>query len=531
MRSLHLLAIIVTWAALYLPALGTRELQGEEARRVLPGRTMLQTGDFMVPRSGGQVYNRKPPLINWVSAAAISLTGRMDEWTVRMPSVIMVLALAVVTYLALKAWLGRDISFLTSIILLTNIGFIEKGRLVEIEALYFSLYGLALVLWLGLRYSDRPITGWLVCGLFSGLAFLAKGPPHLLYLYLIIIAVLKAEGRLKDLVRWPHLASLAVFLLIWLPWALINMRLNPQKDSTSEWSEQITHRLGFIEFDFVNYALQIPQSFVNFLPWAIFIPLWFLVPKQDGSRPAAIRAIKYGTLIGFFIIAVLPSSRPRFMLPCNVSAAILTAHALYAVTPDLIRRISLPWRWICWLLAFAATCVVASGLINPQEDFHLALVALSTAFCLAVVLYLLKLRNVEPASPKRLALYLVLSFMTLSSAFASVVVPRVIRHDELRPFATYIRSLTGPDDAIILYRVGENMWPFYLGLNCIEITDLKLRPKPTRWMILPQEIWADERVKSAIVERLREPLASHALIDPIRKTPLVLHEFSTLPSN
>ena len=63
--------ILASWAVIYLPGLNIREVQGEEARRVLPGRTMLQTGDWVVPRSAGRVYNRKPPLINWVSAAAI----------------------------------------------------------------------------------------------------------------------------------------------------------------------------------------------------------------------------------------------------------------------------------------------------------------------------------------------------------------------------------------------------------------------------------------------------------------------------
>jgi 4-amino-4-deoxy-L-arabinose transferase-like glycosyltransferase len=140
--------IIFAWALLYLPGLGTRELQGEEARRVLPGRTMLQTGDFMVPRSGGRVYNRKPPLTNWVSAAAITLTGRMNEWTVRLPSTLVLLALALVAWFALKGWLGEPTALLTALILLTNIGFLEKGRLIEIEALYFCLYGMALLCWL-----------------------------------------------------------------------------------------------------------------------------------------------------------------------------------------------------------------------------------------------------------------------------------------------------------------------------------------------------------------------------------------------
>ena len=103
--SLCFFILITFWAAIYVPALGSRELQGEEARRVLPGRTMIQTGEWIVPRSGGEVYNRKPPLVNWMSAAAIKITGRMDEWTVRTPSVLMMLALGL--SLAMGAILRR----------------------------------------------------------------------------------------------------------------------------------------------------------------------------------------------------------------------------------------------------------------------------------------------------------------------------------------------------------------------------------------------------------------------------------------
>ena len=86
-KPLHaLLLVLVAWAAIYLPGLGKRELQGEEARRILPGRTMLQTGDWVLPRSAGEVYNRKPPGINWAAAIAMVVTGRMDEKSVRLPS-------------------------------------------------------------------------------------------------------------------------------------------------------------------------------------------------------------------------------------------------------------------------------------------------------------------------------------------------------------------------------------------------------------------------------------------------------------
>src|SRR3569623_1157484 len=146
-----LLILIAFWAAIYLPALGSREQQGEEARRTLPGRTMIQTGEWVVPRAGGEVYNRKPPLVNWASAAAIKVTGRMNEWTVRTPTVLMMLALGITMLASLRGWLGNERALLAALIALTSIGFIEKGRLIEIEALYMSLYGMALALWLGLR--------------------------------------------------------------------------------------------------------------------------------------------------------------------------------------------------------------------------------------------------------------------------------------------------------------------------------------------------------------------------------------------
>ena len=152
------LILVLGWGLLYLPALGTRELQGEEARRVLPGRTMLQTGDWVVPRSAGKIYNRKPPLINWATAWAIKLTGRMDEWSVRLPSVLGMLALALTVLLAGRVWLGNEGAFLAACVCLTNIGFLEKGRLAEIEGIYMALFGMGtLPVMLGISLTGRAL--------------------------------------------------------------------------------------------------------------------------------------------------------------------------------------------------------------------------------------------------------------------------------------------------------------------------------------------------------------------------------------
>ena len=147
-RPGNLLIVIAVWAALYLPGLGSLAIKGEEGRRILPGITMLQTGNYLVPQVGGETYFRKPPLINWMVAGSFKIFGAQNEWTARMPSVICVLLVAVAFVTLPRSSLGERGSTIAALMWLINAGIIEKGRLAEIEALYVSLCALAIIFWL-----------------------------------------------------------------------------------------------------------------------------------------------------------------------------------------------------------------------------------------------------------------------------------------------------------------------------------------------------------------------------------------------
>ena len=86
-------AVFLLWAGIYLPGLGTLELKGEEPRRSLPAIAMLDTGNWLVPQLNGKPYLSKPPLVNWLIAASMHVTGRRDEYAARLPSVLAMLAL------------------------------------------------------------------------------------------------------------------------------------------------------------------------------------------------------------------------------------------------------------------------------------------------------------------------------------------------------------------------------------------------------------------------------------------------------
>src|SRR5262249_35166249 len=145
-RSSFLTALV--WALIYLPRLGTLELKSEEGRRVLPAVTMLEAGNYTVPQIGSEPYLRKPPLVNWLVAASFKFSGIRNEWMARLPSVIAVLVVALAFLMIAQRALGPNGALAAAMMWLTNFGLLEKGRMIEIEALYVALTGLAFVVWL-----------------------------------------------------------------------------------------------------------------------------------------------------------------------------------------------------------------------------------------------------------------------------------------------------------------------------------------------------------------------------------------------
>src|SRR3954447_16114868 len=144
----RLLLVLAAWAAIYLPGLGTLEIKGEEGRRILPAVTMLQTGNYIVLQVGSDPYFSKPPLVNWLVAGSFKLFGARNEWAARLPSVLAVLAVAIAFVTVARRGLGPNGSLAAALIWLTNLGMVEKGRLIEIEALYVSLAALAFICWI-----------------------------------------------------------------------------------------------------------------------------------------------------------------------------------------------------------------------------------------------------------------------------------------------------------------------------------------------------------------------------------------------
>jgi 4-amino-4-deoxy-L-arabinose transferase-like glycosyltransferase len=356
------------WAVIYLPALGSIAIKGEEGRRILPAIAMLQTGNYVVPEVGGNPYFRKPPLVNWLVAASFRIFGMRNEWTARLPSAVLVLAVAVAFVTVARTSLGPRGSIVAALIWMTNIGMIEKGRLIEIEALYISLCGLAIIFWLSFFVRRKsPWLIWVPASIFLGLGLLAKGPIHLIFFYAVVFAVLWHVKEWRLLIHPAHFAGLTIMLGIFAAWAIPFLNSTSTHVAAVKWSNQFTGRLQGIDFKFISWIQNIPRGLIYFLPWVLLFPFVRFSKFHDYAQQRLARALAWGIAVPFLIVNLVPGALPRYTMPLIAPASWLLAMSYTGQALQWPREPELPDQriWPKIVALFVGLGLVIGGVGYP----------------------------------------------------------------------------------------------------------------------------------------------------------------------
>ncbi len=433
-RAASFFLVMGCWAAIYLPGLGSLEIKGEEGRRILPAVTMLETGNFLVPQVGSEPYYRKPPLVNWLVAASFKLTGLRQEWTARLPSVLCILAVALAFITIARGALGPGGSLLAALIWLANFGIVEKGRLIEIEALYVSLSGLALIFWLSWwRQGRSRWLTWTVPWIFLGLGMLAKGPLHLLFFYSVVAAVLYREGKLRQLLGIPHLAGLIIMMAIFAAWGVPYWHAMGEANVGQNWSAQLTGRLTGDDFKLGSWLLNIPRGLAYFLPWTLLLPLIRSAKWTEDADSKIAGALAWGTALPFLLVNLLPGGLPRYSMPALVPACWLMAMTL--ASPEV------QWRGKIWSEKARRRLVIS--------------VAIAASFLLCL--------------------------------YAIAIVPALQRRSKVKPIAAQIDRLV--PDSERLYALDPDYQPFlfYVRTRIVYVNRLDEVPTSGRYLLVQPE--------------------------------------------
>ncbi|MBA3544672.1 MAG: glycosyltransferase family 39 protein [Chthoniobacterales bacterium] len=364
------LLVFLVWAAIYLPRLGSLEIKSEEGRRILPALTMIETGNYIVPQIGSEPYFSKPPLVNCLVAVSFKFFGVRNEWTARLPSVLCVLAVALAFLGIGRRALGTNGSLAAALMWLTNFGLLEKGRMIEIEALYVSLGALAFICWVSWWKEPRlHWVAWTVPCVFLGLGLLAKGPLNLLFFYAIVLAVLWQAGELKRLWSWPHFAGIVLMLGIFAAWAIPCLTMMPAGHVAHVWSRQFSGRVAGEGFKLGGWLLNIPRGLAYLLPWAALLPFTRFAGLEDEAERKFCRALSLGIVLPFLLVCLVPGDLPRYTMPLLAPALWLLAifirqHAL--VWPRELRK-AITWTVVAVTFAMLIYSLAIIPLLRRRE--------------------------------------------------------------------------------------------------------------------------------------------------------------------
>lgn len=195
--------VLIFWS------LGYISLWGSEDRWAEVTREMFLTGRFFHPTINGEPYFDKPLLSYWLIALVKVVTGRLDEWAVRLPSAISaVLSLWATIYLGRKLW-SEQVGRLAGWILLTSYGFLFWARTGQANMQNIAAVVLALAWYWSRR--DRPVfLTYLVFYIILSIGAQMKGLTAIAVPLVAVIPDVLRQQRWRYLLRPAHFLALGI---------------------------------------------------------------------------------------------------------------------------------------------------------------------------------------------------------------------------------------------------------------------------------------------------------------------------------
>lgn len=174
-KTFWMLLIVV--ALTVIPFLGLADFHTKgEPREAVVAYSMIESGDWILPRNNGGEIPYKPPFFHWTIAAASSLTGgHVSEFTSRLPSAVALIAMTMAGFLFYARRKGTSVGLLTALVGFTAFELHRAGANTRVDMMLTAFT--VITLYLFYRYYEKGLKGvpWLAI-LCMSCATLTKGP-------------------------------------------------------------------------------------------------------------------------------------------------------------------------------------------------------------------------------------------------------------------------------------------------------------------------------------------------------------------
>ncbi len=281
----------------------------DEGRYAEIPREMVELNDYVVPHLDYVRYFEKPPLFYWAVALSYKAFG-IHEWSFRFPNAFSAFLCVIALYFGARRWLGRETAFLSSIILMSSLGFFIMARIVTTDMFFTLWLFLSLLFFYGYYREGKPLFIYLFYAAL-GFATLTKGPAAVILSGGTVFIFLLTERNIGFLKELKWIRGLAVYLAVILPWIIaISMR-------EKEFLYFFVVDQNFLRFLTSKHKRTgslfyfFPVLFGGMLPWSIFIPRCFI---QLWNRKE-LRLFFIWTIVVFVFFSISKSKLPPYILP------------------------------------------------------------------------------------------------------------------------------------------------------------------------------------------------------------------------
>ncbi len=292
----------------------------------------------------------KPPMVNWVGAAAVRAAGPLGTtpFVLRLPAVLSGMLIVGLTAV-MGRWLMRRDGLPAGTAWAVGLlaGSLWVAASTGMKFIYLMRPDGMLAAWLTgawacatvLMLRDERRSCWLAAGFWLCVAggMLTKGPVALIAVAYVVLAAKLLTGRWRAVsrVQWWWGAPLAAAIVG--AWVGAAWSADAAGFRQRMIGDVVTHRstsggLGAVLYTIVSELWRMPLQFVGrFAPWSIFFILTLLHwPPRKWFR-GEIGAIVLWVVLVVSLIMLSPRQRPDYLAPCYGPAAIGAAYWLVVV--------------------------------------------------------------------------------------------------------------------------------------------------------------------------------------------------------
>jgi len=300
---------------------------------------MMHNGKYFSAYFDGiaDLYNRKPPLINWIQIAFIKTFG-YNELALRLPSAIAAYLSVIAVFVFIYKSFNTVWAWISALILLTSFGFIHfhTARTADSDSLLTFFLLMSNICFINYFFKNKKAT-ILYFLIFITLAFATKTYASLLFTpaYLIILI---QQKKLKEFIfNWYFV--LGVFILISSSISLIYLR---EIDTPGFLKASVINDAGSLFFVIDNHresaTFYLDNLFrLRFSIWAVFFVIGSLLIYFSKSKieKIVVFSMLLLVLVYLIIISVSITKLEWYDMPIYPYLSIIAAYPIFFIIQNL----------------------------------------------------------------------------------------------------------------------------------------------------------------------------------------------------